>query len=107
MWFKTFAQDSKKLIFGLELERPAIQIKAAFVNSFGAAGFVFTHCCDEAVEGLSPLRVLHCDRTEIIPEPDRWDNSSRVAVSNIFLCVGGKKKKKKRLQVRNLIPLRL
>lgn len=91
------------MIFGLELERPVIQIKAAFVNSLGAVFTVFTHCCDEAVEGLSPLRVLHCDRTEIVPEPDRRDNSSRVAVSNIFLCVG----KGKRSQVRNLIPLRL
>ncbi len=56
----------------------------------------FTHCCDEAVEGLSPLRVLDCDWTEVVSEPDGRDDPARVAVSNIFLCEVEKKNGKKK-----------
>lgn len=49
----------------------------------------FTHSCDEAVKRLPPLCVLDCDRTEVVSEPDCWNNSACVAISNIFLCVGG------------------
>lgn len=45
-----------------------------------------THCCDEAVEGLSPLRILDCDWTEVVSEPDGGDDPARVAVRNVFLC---------------------
>ena len=45
-----------------------------------------THCCDEAVEGLSPLRILDCDWTEVVTEPDGGDDPARVAVRNVFLC---------------------
>lgn len=50
---------------------------------FGEAGL--THRCDEAIEGLPPLRVFDCDWTEVISEPDGWDDPARVAVSNVFL----------------------
>lgn len=44
-----------------------------------------THCCYEAVEGLSPLCVFDCDWTRIVSEPDGWDDSARMAVSHILL----------------------
>lgn len=56
-----------------------------------------THCCDEAVEGLSPLRVLDCDWTEVVSEPDGRDDPARVAVSNVLLC--GMKNKESVLQI--------
>lgn len=46
--------------------------------------------CDEAVEGLSPLCVFHRDWTQIIAEPNGWDDASGVTVSHIFLRGGEK-----------------
>lgn len=67
-----------------------INIYVSFLaTSFGFGanpGGNFTHSCDEAVEGLSPFRVLDCDWTEIVSEPDGRDDPARVAVGNIFLC---------------------
>lgn len=44
-----------------------------------------THRCDEAIERLPPLCVFDCDGTEVISEPDGWNDPARVAVSNVFL----------------------
>lgn len=50
----------------------------------GVCGCV-SYSSDEAVKRLPPLCVLHCDRAQIITEPNGWDDASGVTVSHVFL----------------------
>lgn len=51
-----------------------------------------SYSCDEAVERLSPLGVFHCDWTQIVTEPNCWDDAACVTVSHVFLTKYNKQK---------------